>query len=113
MRNFDIKRGDIYYVYRFPVQIGSEVVSGRPAIVVSNDSCNRNSDVVEVVYLTTQPKKEMPTHVLITSSKRPSIAMCEQITAIDVSRFGDYIGKCTPNEMKEIDDALKISLGVD
>lgn len=74
-----ILRGEIYYVRPASVNVGSEQIAGRPAIVVSNDKANQYSPVVEMVYLTTQPKGSLPTHVDITSVERPSIALCEQI----------------------------------
>ena len=36
---------------------GSEQHSDRPAVVVSNNKNNENSNVVEIVYMTTQPKQ--------------------------------------------------------
>lgn len=75
----EIKRGDIFYVGGGQTT-GSEQRAGRPAIVVSNDKNNEHSQTVEMVYLTTKPKRDMPTHVLITSLSRESIAICEQIT---------------------------------
>ena len=63
-----IRRGDIYYIDKYPT-IGSEQQAGRPAIIVSNEKNNQHSSTVEVVYLTTQPKADLPTHV--TSVRRP------------------------------------------
>ena len=72
----EINRGDVFYVNRSET-IGSEQRSGRPAIIVSNPECNEHSPVVEVVYLTCQYKKPMPTHVRIESIGRRSTALCE------------------------------------
>lgn len=110
MNNFDIKRGDIFYIYKYPNQFGSEQESGRPAIVVSNDQCNRSSEVIEVVYCTTQPKTDLPTHVRILSTRKESTALCEQITSVDKSRIGDFIGSCNTQEMNAINVALMISV---
>lgn len=90
----EINRGDVFYVNRSET-IGSEQRSGRPAIIVSNPECNEHSPVVEVVYLTCQYKKPMPTHVRIESIGRRSTALCEQITSVDVSRLGDYSLICS------------------
>ena len=38
---------------------------GRPAVIVSNDKNNAKSNTVEVVYMTTKPKTDLPTHVYI------------------------------------------------
>lgn len=110
-----MRRGEIYYVEKsasFP-STGSEQFAGRPAIVVSNEANNANSSVIEVVYLTTQPKHDLPTHVAIKSAKRSSTAICEQVTSVCVDRIGDYIGTCSELEMQMIDIALAISLGID
>lgn len=104
------RRGEIYYIDKSDKQCGSEQIAGRPAIIVSNDKSNRHVGVVVVVYLTTQSKSDVPTHVHITSAKKASTALCEQITTVDVNRVGDYVGKCTDYEMAMIDAALESSL---
>ena len=105
-------RGEIYFVSR-GATTGSEQQAGRPAIVVSNEMCNIHSPTVEMVYLTSQPKTDLPTHVTIRSAQRQSTALCEQIMTIDASRLQDYIATCTAQEMTLIDAALMISLGID
>lgn len=108
----DIKRGEIFYISR-GVTTGSEQFSDRPAVVVSNDRNNENSNTVEVVYLTTQPKADLPTHCTIRSTGRISTVLCEQVHTVSVERVGKYIGQCTDVEMKNIDIALMISLSLD
>lgn len=107
-----LKRGNIYYIFRSFAEIGSEQHAGRPGIVVSNDSCNNSSEVVEVVFLTTAPKNDLPTHVIIRSTSKISTALCEQVTSVDTCRLGDLIGTCTAAEMDAIDQALAISLDI-
>lgn len=91
---------------------GSEQGANRPAVVVSNDTGNRYAPIVEVVYLTTRLKSGMPTHVFVGSAERPSIALCEQIVTVCKSRLERRIGRVTAEEMKNIDRALKRSLGI-
>ena len=105
----DIKRGDIYYIDKYPT-IGSEQQAGRPAIIVSNEKNNQHSSTVEVVYLTTQPKADLPTHVTISSAPRESIALCEQVTSVSVDRIGDKMGRLSDREMTQVDIALLVSL---
>lgn len=92
--------------------INSEQAGQRPAIVVSNDIGNRYAPVVEVVYLTTKRKTELPTHVFINSAEYPSIALCEQIVTVCKSRLERYIGSATVAEMRRVDKALSTSLGI-
>lgn len=109
-----IKRGDIWYI-GLPddeQQSGCLQHSGRPAIVVSNNSCNTYSSVIEVVYLTTRKKKHLPTHVFITSTSKPSTALCEQISSVTIDKLLRHDGHCTANEMRRIDKALAVSLGI-
>ena len=80
---------------------------------MSNEVNNENAEIVEVVYLTTQPKKDLPTHVAIRSTKYKSTAICEQITTVAKKRIGEYCGTCTDNEMQAVENAMMVSLGID
>lgn len=108
-----IKRGDIYYIRDTRQTVGSEQRADRPAVIVSNNRNNANSTVYEVVYMTTQPKTDLPTHFIIHSSLKPSTVLCEQISSAYEERIGEWIGSLTPDEMKELDRCLAISLGIE
>ena len=107
----EIFRGDIYMVEKSPTT-GCEIQAGRPAVIVSNNTGNHFSQTVEVVYLTTAHKKPLPTHVDVLC-KVPSTALCESVSTVSKERLGEYIRTCTDAEMKQIDDALRISLALD
>lgn len=110
----NIKRGEIFYISRGKSETcGSEQQSDRPGIVVSNDLNNANSSTVEVVYLTTQPKTELPTHCIVYSTGRASTVLCEQVHTVAVERIQNYIGQCSDKEMENIDTAIAISLVLD
>ena len=106
-----IERGDIFYIAPYR-NTGSEQRAGRPAIIVSNNENNLHSQTVEVVFLTTRPKSKLPTHVRIFSAPRNSIALCEQITTVSIEKICGYEGKATDKEMKNIEQAIAISLGL-
>lgn len=108
----ELYRGEIYYIEPYLTE-GSEQRAGRPAIIVSNDMANNYSPIVEVVYLTTQPKTDLPTHVTIRSTNRESIALCEQITSISKDRIGDYVCMLTSDELQRVNTALLISLALE
>lgn len=107
----DFVRGSIWYV-ESGYSTGSEQRPGRPAIIVSNDTNNKHSNTVEMVYLTTAPKHDLPTHVTIRSTSRVSTAICEQITTVATERIGSYCGTVTDAEMSSIETAMLISLGL-
>lgn len=107
------KRGEIFYVNNGSrEQVGSETKKDRPAIIVSCDANNKHSSVLEMVFLTTQPKAELPTHVTIRSTGKASTALCEQPTPVAVERLNNYLGEVTEEEMQRIDTALLIGLGI-
>lgn len=112
--SYEIRRGDVFFVERDPnSEIGAEQRAGRPAIVVSANMLNTSSDVVQMVYLTTRPKSDLPTHATIRSTGILSTAVCEQVHAVDVSRLGDWKCRCTQTEMEAVDQALRIGLGLE
>ena len=107
------KRGNIYFISSNSTEQGVEQRGNRPAVIVSNEKCNEHAEHVEVVYMTTQPKGDLPTHVLIRSSLKPSTLLCEQVTTVSKERVGTWIGTLTDQEIQQMDTALAISLGID
>ena len=114
----EISRGDILFIggeegYTAKPDHAQQIgPNGRPCIVVGNNKGNKYSPTIQVVYLTTKSKTWLPTHVRIDRSPRPSTALCENIDTIDKARFVSYIGRCTDMELKSLDKALGISIGL-
>lgn len=109
-----IARGEIYWIDSNAVNPnGEEFKKTRPGVVVSNDHGNRYACQVVVVYLTTSAKRDLPTHCTIRSANQPSTALCEQPATVHKSRIGDYIGRCTEQEMTSIELCLNIALGLE
>ena len=109
----DIRRGDIFYISggKTYAGYGRQSDSGRPAIIVSNDAMNKTADYVEVVYLTTQEKKPLPTHCEIIC-KQKSTAMCETIYTVNKDRVGDYVKSLTSKELSALNECLMNSIGL-
>ena len=104
-------RGDIFYITPFYTVTGSEQRAGRPGVIVSNDTNNKYSPNVEIVFLTSQEKKPLPTHVPV-MCRVPSTALCENIQTVSKDRLSTFIKSCTTKELKNIDNALRVSLGI-
>ena len=107
----NIRRGEIYYICKAPIT-GSEQESGRPALIVSSDAINKSASVVEVVYLTTQPKSDSAMHIVTYATGKESTILCEQITTVDKTRISSYYTTLTPDEMKSVDFAILCSMGL-
>lgn len=109
MKNFEIKKGDIYYAMLDPV-IGSEQDGKRPVVVVQNNLANKHSPTVIVAPITTVIKKTyLPTHIVIFKNnylKKDSTILVEQVRVIDKSRIITYLGKLTDIQIQKVDKAL-------
>ena len=109
----EVKRGDIFYITyskNFNDSYSYDT-AGRPAVIVSDDHLNRGSEYVEVVYLTTKIKRDMPTHADV-FCKSPSTALCETIHTVYKDRIGTYVRTVSDEEMEGIERGLRRSLGM-
>lgn len=109
-----ILRGDIYYADLSPV-VGCEQGGVRPVLIIQNNLGNRHSPTVIVAAITSQHKKELPTHVPITDIKgisKRSMVLLEQIRTIDRLRLQEKVGSIGSKSLAQIDEALKISVGL-
>ena len=107
-----VRKGDIYYIaFGKTYATNPSNSDGRPAVIVSSDRFNKGSEVVEVVYLTTQSKKPLPTHVPV-MCQVPSTAMCETVYTIKKDLLGTYLRTCTDDEMKALNEGLCSSFDI-
>lgn len=106
-KTMEIYRGDIFFVEGYT----NHYPKGRPCVVVSNNIGNHFSNVVEVVWLTTQEKKPLPTHAEVVAGQKGT-ALCECIETIRKDRLTNYMRTCTDAEMQAINKALMVSLGI-
>ena len=110
-----IMRGEIYIADLDPV-VGSEQGGERPVLVIQNNLGNKHSPTVIVLAITSRfhKKRHLPTHVPIESGDlaKNSIALAEQVRTIDKSRLIHYVGRASKETMDFVDDALKVSMGV-
>lgn len=109
-------RGDLYFANLSPV-IGSEQTGRRPVLIIQNNIGNRYSPTVIVASVTSKQdvKAKLPTHCYIKAGsvlKLPSVVLLKQLRTIDKRRLEEYIGKIGSAYMKEIDNALTISVGL-
>lgn len=118
-KNMAIKRGDLYYAALDETYVGSEQTGVRPVVILQNNIGNEYSPTVIVAPITSKvdSKSNIPTHVFIKGYnkrlKQNSLILTEQIRAIDKTRLKYYIGKLDIGELRTVDKALIISLGID
>lgn len=109
------RRGDIYLANLNPFK-GSEQGGKRPVLVLQNNTGNLHSSTIIVATITSQEKKKgQPTHYLLPPVgrlKMASVVQLEQIRTIDKCRVLEYLGKVPAENMREINQAIKVSLGM-
>lgn len=103
-----VTRGDIAWIHKGDSEsTGHEMWSDRPAVIMSNDVINSRAGCVMVVYLTTSDRRRpSPMQVPVTSSSKPSLAICNQVHTVDISRVGEVIGHATDKEVRDISRGL-------
>ncbi len=115
-----MRRGEIRLVDLEPVR-GAEANKRRPAVIVSNDGANATAarlgrGVVTVVPVTSQAERVYPFQVALSANEtgltRDSKAQAEQVRSIAVERVGDNVGVVSPRVMLELDEALRLHLGL-
>lgn len=110
-----MKRGEIYYADLSPV-VGSEQGGLRPVLIIQNDTGNKYSPTTIVAAITSKAEKtDMPTHVKIQVDglNKKSLVLLEQLRTIDRSRLKERVALLDTNDMKLIDRALEISVGIE
>lgn len=121
----EVRRGEVYWC-DFGESYGCEQGGLRPAIVVQNNYGNKYSYTTIVLPCTTTVRKDLPVHYRCTFSslnmidyneekgglKEENTVMTEQIRTVDKVRLRGYIGKLTPEIMKEIQGKIDISLNL-
>ena len=93
---------------------GSSLQKGlRPCVVVSNNMSCRCSPVIQVVPLTTRPKRHLPTHTTITTAKISSTFLGEQILSIQCNtQLRERIGTLSAGEIEAAKNCLRIQLAM-
>lgn len=115
----NMNRGEVYYAILDENFIGSEQTGIRPVVILQNNIGNEFSPTVIIAPITSKVKSKsiIPTHVYIKRCKdglnQDSLVLIEQIRAIDKKRLRSYIGNINVGELRKIDKAIIIALGID
>ena len=115
-----MRRGDIHSVDLDPAR-GSEANKRRPAVIVSNDAANATAwrlglGVITVVPVSSNIERVYPFQVLLPAAEtgldRDSKAQAEQVRSIAVERVGERLGVVPNAIMLDVDEALRLHLGL-
>jgi mRNA interferase MazF len=112
----EVRRGDVVIVRPDPAE-AHEMKKTRPAIVVQNDVGNANSSTT-IVAPATGTYRDYPFEVLVEANDSPfekdSSVRLDQIRVVSIEkRIHSVVGRLDAGTMGQVDDALKLSLGLD
>lgn len=99
-----IRKGDIYYVRHYN---SNPRKSGRPAVVLSGDRMNRDSDAVIVAFMSMDPNAILdPFGVCIKSMGKRSYAITNKLSTITKDRLVNCAGRVTHEELTRLESSL-------
>lgn len=116
-----VRRGDVVLVdHLFSDRTGSKV---RPCLVVQNDRNNQRLDdtIVAAISSNTARAAGEPTQLVVSLTTPDghqsgllfdSAAQCENLVTVDSQFVIRKIGTLSPTVMKQVDDCLKVALGL-
>jgi mRNA interferase MazF len=90
----------------------TEIKKTRPAVVVSNDSCNRYGSRVVVLPITSHVDSLYPGEALVRVKGRPARVLGDQIRSLDKARLRSRIGMLSTEDLAAVEEALLITLGI-
>lgn len=101
-----IRRGEIWWVCLDPVR-GSEIRKTRPCAVISADQINLQRRTPVVVPLSTAPEAAPPVVVSVPSAGTDSVAVVDQVRAVDRGRFVRTSGRLSAEDIAAVESALR------
>ena len=95
---------------------GSELYKSRRAVVIQNDTGNEFAPTTIVAPLS-KDHTDYPFHVNLPGSMAElevdSHVQLDQIRTVDIEqRITDHFGRVTDSQLADIDDAIRVSLGL-
>ncbi len=110
------RRGEVYLV-NFDPTVGMEIRKTRPAVIIQNDVGNRFSPITMVAAITSKFEHPLyPVEVLIRPPEGglqiESVATLNQIRSVDRRRLIKKLGEVGKHTLNQIDNALRVSLGL-
>lgn len=106
-----MRRGEVWWVDLDPTR-GSEIRKRRPALILSVDSLNRARRTMIVVPLSSSPEPRPPLVVPVPSMGQKSVAVCDQIRAVDKERLVEAAGRVANTDLRAVEAGVRLVLGL-
>jgi mRNA interferase MazF len=103
------RRGEVYWVALDPSR-GTEIRKTRPAVIVSNNSCNAYGPRVVVLPMTTNVGSLYPGEAQVRVGGKRARVLGDQIRSVDKRRLRSRVGRLSTEEMLEVEMAIRVTL---
>lgn len=100
------RRGEIWWVNLDPTR-GREIKKHRPCVIVSSDWLNSKRSTPVVVPLSASPDSAPPVVVAVPSAGPDSVAVIDQVRAVDKSRFTHSTGRLSGDDFLLVESSLR------
>lgn len=113
-----VYRGQVYRC-KLGVGVGSEECKERPCVILQYDSANStspNTIVAPITHTTSTLPIVIPIADKMDASGNVILdgnVLLGNIICVSKARLGDYVTNLTPDEMKAVDKAISLSLGIE
>lgn len=114
LNKYNYKRGEVFKIdFSDDNFIDHEQQGNRLGVIIQNDKGNKHCGNV-IIALASSKRKSSPTHFSISDNKtdRPTTIMTEHIRTVSKRRLYEYVCTLDADEMKVLDEKLKLSLSL-
>lgn len=106
-----ILRGSVYWVDLEPTA-GSQQRGRRPCMILTVDPINAVRRTVGVVPLSSSPQVAEPIVIAVKSIGPQTVAICDQLRAVDKRKIEGLIGTVTDDELALVEESVKAVFGL-
>jgi mRNA interferase MazF len=109
------QRGEVWLIDFDPIR-GHEQAGRRPALILSVDAFNAGPADLVVTVPITKTLRAIPTHVVIRPPeggvRMDSALLCEAVRSVSKERLAVKWGRVSPQTLAEVEDRVRILLGL-
>ena len=109
-----ITRGEIWLT-NFNPGFGTELHKNRPALVISSNEVNKHHPRIVVIPISTKNYSGLSVIIIASNESgldKGSVILPAEIRAVDKIRLTKKLGKITKSKLKEVEEVLKLVLGL-